>query len=622
MPIEKQENNDNLDGSQQLDIDSFEFVSEAEMQESAQALKQTRMGNSDIDKQLERDIEMLAQAIVNYGGLESDKVKAHSLLKCILLLYFSDICYRDKQDHTFHSWSELKEYSKLGTFPIAAVLLHGSRALIQFSSELSTQLFDWLVIDKASWRYVATHGIRELEKSKQERLPNGLKKYLKEVKVNFFNAAASLLVKKPVTGLVNYAYDAASAVLPMMVATDDKKDSSEKSACLEADLSPSYADHYGINLALGGAGNHNFFSGNTISGNGEHGHLYVHCHHPQGGQHGGLLLGIEQSAPRMNDQYGGSHDVRASDKAYSASGGDFFCKPPKDHEWGDAYIGLTRLPIADYYDSLWNEISEETFILIQEAYRKANSLLDFLPTAEEKLNFIKEIVASSGKQNAEGFNRLFEKYVVKTPMLALQPNKLVETKDLQGLDGRKVDAIPIFYPILVPQIKGIRLEQEALKKLAIDFMETVKKNMGWFYRDSKKEILFTQLITKLNEVEASRQEMVWLLKNFIRTALMNRYDQRGETHSGRACLNLLNTQYASSLKKLLFPNIEKPLHYSHLFFSEEGTKNDNKNTGKLLSSARYQGSLYSAFGMTKNTKTASTEKLNSALKAFVYQPSV
>ncbi|MCZ6913985.1 MAG: hypothetical protein O7C59_05690, partial [Rickettsia endosymbiont of Ixodes persulcatus] len=172
-----------------------------------------------------------------------------------------------------------------------------------------------------------------------------------------------------------------------------------------------FAQHYGIDLALGGEGNKNFFSNNYICNNGEHGHLYIHCYVPTEGQCG-ILLGIEQSAPGKNDQYGGIHDTVISEKDYSASGGDFFYKKPKKLDHADLYIGLTRLPIAAYYDSLWNTISNEDFLLIQDAYKKANSLLDLLPQ-NESLNFIKEIISSSGKQNKNNFNTLFMGYFKK-----------------------------------------------------------------------------------------------------------------------------------------------------------------------------------------------------------------
>jgi hypothetical protein len=470
--------------------DSFVMVGNAKTMGGLveEEISKVRKGNSDINKQLQRDIDMLGRAVVCYGSSESNKVKARTLLKSILLLYFGNISYRDKCDkNKFHAWSELTAYCALPSFPIAAALLHGSRVLIEFPSEIGAQLHDWLIMDKESWRYAATHGINELVCG--EKIENGVTKYLEEKKVDVVSAAYHA-----VANLVNPFVHLGGFFNGVRVV----------------------AQHYGTDLALGGVGNTHFFSGKTIRNNGKHGHLYHHIRYPKAkGKAGGLLLGIEQSGPLKMDQFEQVHNLDGP-KAYTASGGDFICKPPENKGLGDAYIGLSELPIASYYDSLWNRISKETFILIQNAYIKSNALLDFLPSEEEKLNFINEMISSSGKINKEIFEQLFEKYLKKIPQV--RPCSIEKTA---------------------------RFKLNGLKELAVHFMENVTQNMGFFSRNSHKKTIFSQLINKLTKTDPCKATVLRTLKLFISVALMNRYHQKnGKTHSGKACLNLLNTDYA------------------------------------------------------------------------------
>jgi hypothetical protein len=79
--------------------------------------------------------------------------------------------------------------------------------------------------------------------------------------------------------------------------------------------------HYYKNVALGGAGNINPFSGLTIDKEGGHGHLYVNYRAPQDLRFGCMLVGVEGSAPGCSDQTGKVHDARAVKGLWSPTGG-------------------------------------------------------------------------------------------------------------------------------------------------------------------------------------------------------------------------------------------------------------------------------------------------------------
>lgn len=614
------------------EIDDEESDSQFSTLTSFEVVQPTMIARDrDIHIQLERDIQMLSQAIVYYGKSESDKIKAHTLLKSILLLYFGDISYRDKQDKQFHSWCELNAYSELKTFPIAAVLLHGSRALIEFSPTIGHQLIEWLIPDQMSWRYAATHGI-ETDPSKEILLEHQPVKHLRERKVNPFEEIARI-ASKLFYNVAHYAFSFLSL--------------KEESAA--------YPEHYGIDVALGGAENRNHFSNNIIQPNGEHGHLYVNYLASEGEEHGGLLLGIEQSAPGKSDQYGGSHDPAASAKPYSASGGDFFCKEG----------ALKNLPIDNYYDSLWNFISKQNFHLIQESYHTVCVLLDLLSldprTKDEGINLIKEIVSSSGRGNKVTINELCNKYFLKTnlyrslqedfsvKLMASEEKSKLLNKSLQTYFNDQLQRHTQSFAETSQRLNGAlqqlseenkslqeqlaqykaaesqREEQAArenkaaemknLQTLTRTLMENVSNSMGRFSKNSSKKIILTQLIKKLKgrkENELSKEAVVWLLKNFISVVIRNRYDKKGkETHSSKACLKLLNDPHYKSLKDLLFSK-QSSLVREDLF-----NLLDNGDP-VLLTSARYQQSLYNAFGITKTDKHISNDTLDSVMRGFVY----
>jgi hypothetical protein len=79
--------------------------------------------------------------------------------------------------------------------------------------------------------------------------------------------------------------------------------------------------HFYKNVALGGVGNINPFSGVTIDKEGGHGHLYVNYRAPTYQHFGCLLAGVEGSAPGFSDQTGKVHDARAIKGLFSPTGG-------------------------------------------------------------------------------------------------------------------------------------------------------------------------------------------------------------------------------------------------------------------------------------------------------------
>lgn len=641
---------------------SFVFLHEEEVSQSKhEELRHIRFGNNNLDKQFERDIELISLAIVQSGPSEQDKIKADILLKSMLLLFFGRVCYRHVSNQHFYPFNTLNAYFKKSTlmhFPIAAILLHGSRALIEFPSEIAPALINWLIIDKSSWRYLATHGINALTEAeviaknyqdKQPKFP--LQKYLKEEKVSSTHAAINLL-SNSISGLNTYFNLTSTAHL------QNKMDS---------------AEHFGINLALGGVGNQHFGSKQMIQNNGEHGHLYINVY--QGlTQQSGLLLGIEQSAPGKPDQYGGKHDLSVTDKAYSASGGDFFCKKPVLPEiYQKDYRGLTLLPFANYYDNFWNFITEDAFALIKSNFEKCKCLLILL-TQEKSLAFIKEILAAVGGASQEDFNRLFASYFQEIPQIKIKINKQSNALDQLKTLQQQIQLLKIenqrlesnakaallsmkaeIQLIKNQQFKEFTVLKEQLQNLAIEknmfeknneelsnelinqreqtfqlentkqtlllanqtrcFMQAVINQMGWFANKSQKKNILLALQQKAQAHEINTEQQRYLLINFISVSLMNRYYSKAETHTAKACLSYLHKPEYQSLTGLL--KIENILQYKDLL----GLVSDNETKKEYLTSAKYKNNLYKFYQEEASKKHQIDEnKLNLATQQVIYQP--
>lgn len=119
----------------------------------------------------------------------------------------------------------------------------------------------------------------------------------------------------------------------------------------------SMANQYGMNIAIGGAGNPGV-SGpkgpQTLKNDGSCGHMYMHIDKGDVNKCSSLLVGIESDAPGVTNQLGHTHDTKATPESMSS-----FLGQRSDEmgaKYGGRIVDCTHIP----HDKLNNAINEFT----------------------------------------------------------------------------------------------------------------------------------------------------------------------------------------------------------------------------------------------------------------------
>jgi len=281
------------------------------------------------------EIQFKRDVALWYGAIVDcdEKWKSEFLCRVFGLLYWGGLMV--KRGTAWIPYAEQR-------IPICSAISHTARVLIQLPEDDTGEFWRWLWGDQAPrTRAAATHGVDKLLQA--ENINNLLSKNVKELKKN------------------------------------------------------RNVKHYGVNVALGGCGNHNIISGNRIGEKGAHGHLYVgYTGEKPDWSHKAIIVGSEQSAPSdrygrkqggvkggfanfskllsgVSDQYGGKHTILGGHSRYSATGGEDFGYYHKGMSQ-DAEIfnyGPTR---DNYYDGMFLDLTKERFDDVKEKSFDANLL--------------------------------------------------------------------------------------------------------------------------------------------------------------------------------------------------------------------------------------------------------
>ncbi len=286
-------------------------------------------------EQYERDVAMW------YGYCRSGSKGAKLTLKLLSIFKFAGIMYRDSNG----TWQDFTH-----TFPhvpVASLLSHGGRILIQLPAanswrhrvNLGNKVFTFV-------KGVTYDPLKSLVGNHQQKTI--LKQKLRWAPINLLARGAGVGVSVLSVGHKTYeagddrfwwwltggrfsqgaAHTRALATHSTIRCRHPKPLPQNRLLYFDEEKAPVTSNirdsmmgrHHYKNLALGGIGNLNPFSGMKITKDGSHGHLYMNYRAP-GRAPGCLLLGVEGSAPGKGNQYGKVHDASATKGEFSATGG-------------------------------------------------------------------------------------------------------------------------------------------------------------------------------------------------------------------------------------------------------------------------------------------------------------
>ena len=226
-----------------------------------------------------------------YGAIQSPGNAAlRPFLKKLFAIFMNAGVFGNAQKSSSgrpHMW---QDFWRIG-LPLASILGHGGRVIIQLPIRTETdnsarRFFDWLTAE------------------------------IKQADLLFSRSAATHALDHNETAIPIHGYR------KMRLSEKRGKLTGIRAAILGATTrkEEEFHNHFGVNVALGGAGNRNPFSGNTIASDGCHGHMYIYFNQKSPGKCGGLMIGCENSAPHAMSQTFVMHDWRAISEPYSPCG--------------------------------------------------------------------------------------------------------------------------------------------------------------------------------------------------------------------------------------------------------------------------------------------------------------
>jgi len=261
--------------TQLYNLDDFNEVTGSKLRNWQDGVKRNMLTQLENDRGRFLETQIRTDVGMWYGAAQTNG----AVRRFFKALYFGGL-------HVFRHGA-YQPWADLNT-PLATAVSHGGRVLIQLPpapSKEGNQFWNWLNSgSEFSKRTAATHGVQRLSGSEA-------------VRVSSFHTLRVKEVSKSGLGTLS-------------------------------------GHHYGMNLALGGAGSRSPFDGNIIAASGGAGHMYANVLAPSSDHEGAILIGAECARPTgvrgdaKADHLGGGHGTGAAN-LFSATGGLKFTEKQK-----------------------------------------------------------------------------------------------------------------------------------------------------------------------------------------------------------------------------------------------------------------------------------------------------
>ena len=333
-----------------------------------------------------------------YGALVSGTSQMTTLLhRVFTVIYYGGLMYR-ANNTTWKTWASTD-------IPVASALSHGNRMIIQLPKASRTlngkdhTFWNWLRAGvkplPGLGQKFGSHGIDT--SATPEAIGLGRKKYIKE------KHGGNPIGK----GVI---------------------------AVSEA------GNHYRFNIPLGGEGNYNPWTGNQITSDGRHGHLYVYYCSPSATHYGAVMIGCESEGPGVVGQTWHKHTAKAGSEEFTATGGPRWIVNKSEGKKG--YVPLGTVDLAGKYDAtIIDLIGDGGLIDLKRVMNAEFSPDDLVETAKPPTPITPQLVtvipplktwqqssSASGKRSAAGLtgiDALVEEYHRNLKRFSLQKRKQV-----------------------------------------------------------------------------------------------------------------------------------------------------------------------------------------------------